>query len=541
VFGRDRYDFASQSFEGAFKGWGYQDFAAGAIVGTSATLSDNENGDDIVFEASKVVGSSVVIVRSDDPTKRVFTGATAIISSVVTATNAGANPEDVTLSGIPHNSYSVRIYFCYIYEDGIPANYSIPPKSVIGAAFAELDIMLITEQELTDGSKTPVFDDLTINNPSNIYALSHDSFADFVANEHIDWTNATSRLLTTLATEQMRLCYDATSYTSFVVDADGALTTTSTDALVFVSGGGTFIDIKPTGAAQYISIRHDDDGPIIAAQGGDLHLQATGGDVDFAGTTIKNAVEPDWDTAYDNMVTAIGWTAATGVITLTQQDAGTLTVDIGLGTGDSPTFAGLTTGATLFKGNITLDANNTYDFGTSAIYLKNLYAGVLNATYFWDIAGTSTGITFSAGDVIVYASGTEAMKCTQGAAGPPAGARAWVVINEQGNDQDFRVEGDTDVFLINTDAANNRVGIGDSAPGEKLDVAGNVNVTGVYKVDDTQVVKEQQAHIADATTQDLAGSDTIDETKLESDLTGIVSAINSILSALETHGLLANA
>lgn len=68
---------------------------------------------------------------------------------------------------------------------------------------------------------------------------------------------------------------------------------------------------------------------------------------------------------------------------------------------------------------------------------------------------------------------------------------------------------------------------------------GNANVTGVYKVDGTQVVKEQQAHIPDATTQDLAGGDTIDETKLESDLSGIVSTINSILSALENHGLLA--
>lgn len=35
---------------------------------------------------------------------------------------------------------------------------------------------------------TPTFNDLTISVPVNIYALSHDAFADFVANEHIDWT-----------------------------------------------------------------------------------------------------------------------------------------------------------------------------------------------------------------------------------------------------------------------------------------------------------------------------------------------------------------
>lgn len=50
----------------------------------------------------------------------------------------------------------------------------------------------------------------------------------------------------------------------------------------------------------------------------------------------------------------------------------------------------------------------------------------------------------------------------------------------------------------------------------------------------------QQAHIADATTQDLAGGDTIDETKLESDLAGIVAAINALYVIFENNGLLAS-
>lgn len=44
----------------------------------------------------------------------------------------------------------------------------------------------------------------------------------------------------------------------------------------------------------------------------------------------------------------------------------------------------------------------------------------------------------------------------------------------------------------------------------------------------------KQAHITDASTQDLTGGDTIDQTKLESDLAGIVGKINTILVALET-------
>lgn len=46
------------------------------------------------------------------------------------------------------------------------------------------------------------------------------------------------------------------------------------------------------------------------------------------------------------------------------------------------------------------------------------------------------------------------------------------VFNEQGNDADFRVEGDTDEYLIVADASTDRVGIGTNAPGAKLDVRG---------------------------------------------------------------------
>jgi len=70
------------------------------------------------------------------------------------------------------------------------------------------------------------------------------------------------------------------------------------------------------------------------------------------------------------------------------------------------------------------------------------------------------------------------------------------------------------------------LGIGDTAPGEKLDVNGNTNVTGVYKVDDVQVVSNQQAHIVDAP-GDTAANNAV--------------TINAILVALETHGLLAAA
>ena len=46
------------------------------------------------------------------------------------------------------------------------------------------------------------------------------------------------------------------------------------------------------------------------------------------------------------------------------------------------------------------------------------------------------------------------------------------VFNESGADKDFRIEGDTDANLFFTDASTDRVGIGTSSPGYKLDVNG---------------------------------------------------------------------
>ncbi len=53
-----------------------------------------------------------------------------------------------------------------------------------------------------------------------------------------------------------------------------------------------------------------------------------------------------------------------------------------------------------------------------------------------------------------------------------------LIVNEGGGDNDTRIEGDTDANLLYVDAGNDRVGIGDSTPGEKLSVAGNILATG---------------------------------------------------------------
>ncbi|MBF0196636.1 MAG: tail fiber domain-containing protein, partial [Planctomycetes bacterium] len=53
-----------------------------------------------------------------------------------------------------------------------------------------------------------------------------------------------------------------------------------------------------------------------------------------------------------------------------------------------------------------------------------------------------------------------------------------VVVNESGNDADFRVEGDNETHLIFADASVDRVGIANSSPSETLDVTGNILISG---------------------------------------------------------------
>ncbi len=54
------------------------------------------------------------------------------------------------------------------------------------------------------------------------------------------------------------------------------------------------------------------------------------------------------------------------------------------------------------------------------------------------------------------------------------------VFNENSNDADFRVEGDTDANLVFGDASTDRVGIGTATPDAKLDVVGTVSGSTIY-------------------------------------------------------------
>ena len=63
-------------------------------------------------------------------------------------------------------------------------------------------------------------------------------------------------------------------------------------------------------------------------------------------------------------------------------------------------------------------------------------------------------------------------------------ANGGAVFNEQGNDADFRVEGDTNASMLFVDASTDRVGIGTATPNSKLQVVGSFSAGYVAKTAD---------------------------------------------------------
>lgn len=241
MLGRGRYDFSSRYLQGAFRGWGYEDFTAGAITSTSVTLSDNENGTDSYgFETGRIISGSGVIVRKDYPSRKPYTGMTRLFSTKVEVSTHTSNTT-VTLSGVPHSTWGdIRIYYLYDYPLGVPQDYQIPSKAVSGNLFAELQDLFLSEEDLsatapvTYSSQTIALDydsnDFEVSGSSLAIqdsGIDHDELANFLANEHIDWTDTTEDFLTTGT-----LGAGAITGTSFIIGAN----TLDTNEWAFLDG-----------------------------------------------------------------------------------------------------------------------------------------------------------------------------------------------------------------------------------------------------------------------------------------------------------------
>tara|TARA_R100000808_G_C2155485_1_gene168197 strand:- start:11627 stop:17230 length:5604 start_codon:yes stop_codon:yes gene_type:complete len=113
--------------------------------------------------------------------------------------------------------------------------------------------------------------------------------------------------------------------------SDGVLTLTRRD------GGTVTTDLDgrygPIGA-QYLTLANDSTLTNERAAAAGYGIQFTDAGANSTLTFTANdiatlaALSANWNTAYDNMVTAASFNTGTGVLTLTQQDAGTVTVDL---------------------------------------------------------------------------------------------------------------------------------------------------------------------------------------------------------------------
>ena len=98
-----------------------------------------------------------------------------------------------------------------------------------------------------------------------------------------------------------------------------------------------------------------------------------------------------------------------------------------------------------------------------------------------------------------------------------AGALGGVVINEQQQDADVRIEGDNTTDLFHTDASVDRVGIGVAAPQARLDVVGSVNADVVSSIQGTAAQSGDFFEI-----QNSAGADLITVSANAGALGGVV-------------------
>jgi hypothetical protein len=107
---------------------------------------------------------------------------------------------------------------------------------------------------------------------------------------------------------------------------------------------------------------------------------------------------------------------------------------------------------------------------------NHCWFNVDNGDYDYRIDGTSDYLFFgdaSTNRVGIRTNTPNATLDVRGVAATPS-----LIVNEDGVDSDSRIEGDTDQYLTFWDASADKVGIGDSTPDEKLDVAGKIRWDG---------------------------------------------------------------
>lgn len=228
-------------------------------------------------------------------------------------------------------------------------------------------ITLSGPQDIHTGA-TPTFDDLTLSTPLNIYALSHDSFAGFVADEHVAHSGISIIAGTGLTgggtiDGNVTLNCSITQYTDEAAqDAVGGILddgTVGNIVFTYDDVGGVISAVTQDGEIDHDSllnthnlttdIDHDQLTNFVANEHID-HTSVTltagtgltgGGDISANRTFAVDGVLEDLDTL--GAASADGeFIVATAAGVFAYESGNTARTSLGLGTGDSPTFTDLT-------------------------------------------------------------------------------------------------------------------------------------------------------------------------------------------------------
>ena len=156
------------------------------------------------------------------------------------------------------------------------------------------------------------------------------------------------------------------------------------------------------------------------------------------------------------------------------------------------------------------------NIGSTSHMFANVYATKHHVTaagteYVYS-QGAANATLRAGGDVNLNVNGIDVLRCIG----------TCCTINGGKDDVNFQACGNEDDALLWVDAGMDHVGIGTPIPGEKLDVAGNINTTGVLKVAGTQVVGAQGDAVKDA-----------------EDAVTAITQLNLLLARCRAHGLIA--
>lgn len=204
----------------------------------------------------------------------------------------------------------------------------------------------------------------------------------------------------------------------------------------------------------------------------------SGSSAELSNLNVDSAVTASFFKGDGSALTNINIGALAGNISESAQVDGTAIQNNAITiAGESTALGGSITAATILDGTgvhsgsaqaVAALSNQDVALGTGDISATSGSFSLIRASEFIEHSGDpDTRIRFQANDVSLQAGGVNLFRAT------PTG----VVVNEPGQDVDFRVESNNNSNFFYANAGNNRIGILNAAPSTALDVTGTVTAT----------------------------------------------------------------